>query len=234
MAFPLPLGDTYWYRNNDEKPARAGTRAEAPFGNRSLVGFVVETAEACPIDPVLVKTIRRAIDTEAVFSAATVSLAEWVASMYFCSVGEALGAMLPTGRREIAQISAESRISRMRKALPLTARTERALEGILKMPAGTTSFRPDGTADGSVLQAPSEPSRDRSVIYLVPKSRLRAKSSGRPAAVWGCLRRHPFQTHAFPETIGMAANPQRGSAHDNWRPQRDLRPRPKPRPHRHR
>jgi len=176
MAFPLPLGETYWYRNNSEKPARTGGRAEAPFGNRSLVGFVVETAGTCPIDPALVKTIKRAIDTEAIFSAATVNLAEWVATMYFCAVGEALGAMLPTGRREIAQISAEIEDFQIGdKALPLTAEQTIALEGILKSQTGTTYlYGPTGTGKTEVFLQAAERTlaAGRSVIYLVPEIAL--------------------------------------------------------------
>jgi len=81
IAFPLPIGETYWYRNNDEKPVQEGCRAEAPFGRRSLVGFVIETAVACPLDPALVRPIKRAVDGDRIFAEPTVRLAEWVARM---------------------------------------------------------------------------------------------------------------------------------------------------------
>ena len=176
MAFPLPIDDTYWYRNNDEKPARTGCRAEAPFGRRSLTGFVVETAETCPIDPALVKPIKRAVDTETIFAEPTVKLAEWVARMYFCSVGEALGSMLPTGRRESAQASAEIEDFQIGdKALPLTNEQSIALDGILSTDAGTTYlYGPTGTGKTEVFLQAAERTlaAGRSVIYLVPEIAL--------------------------------------------------------------
>ena len=176
IAFPLPLEGAYWYRNSEQKPARVGCRAEAPFGSRSLAGFVVDTAETCPIDPALIKTIKRTIDAEAVFAASTVKLAEWVATMYFCSMGEALGAMLPTGRREIAQISAEIEDFQIGdKALPLTGEQSEALDGILKSKTGTTYlYGPTGTGKTEVFLQAAERTlaAGRSVIYLVPEIAL--------------------------------------------------------------
>lgn len=176
IAFPLPIDDTYWYRNNDEKPARIGCRAEAPFGRRGLAGFVVETAPTCSLDPTLVKPIKRAVDTEAIFAESTVQLASWVARMYFCSLGEALGSMLPTGRRESLQLSAEIEDFQIGdKALPLMEEQRAALEGILASESGTTYlYGPTGTGKTEVFLQAAERTlaAGRSVIYLVPEIAL--------------------------------------------------------------
>ncbi|HWR10407.1 MAG TPA: primosomal protein N' [Rectinemataceae bacterium] len=176
IAFPLPIDDTYWYRNNDEKPARMGCRAEAPFGRRGLAGFVVETAPSCALDPALVKPIKRVVDAEAIFAESTVSLAAWVARMYFCSLGEALGAMLPTGRRESLQASAEIEDFQIGdKALPLMEEQRAALDGVLASESGTTYlYGPTGTGKTEVFLQAAERTlaEGRSVIYLVPEIAL--------------------------------------------------------------
>jgi len=176
VAYPIPLDETYWYANDTGKPASLGCRVEAQLGRRSLTGFVVETATSCPIDPALLKPIRRVVDAEVIFSKSTVELAEWVARMYFCSFGEALGAMLPTGRRESPQLSAEIEDFQIGdRALPLTDEQKIALDGILAGEAGTTYlYGPTGTGKTEVfLQAAEQTlSGGRSVIYLVPEIAL--------------------------------------------------------------
>lgn len=176
LAFPLPMEETYWYRNSEEKPAAIGCRAEAPLGRRRLAGFVVETADACPIAQALLKPIKRAVDAEAIFAESTVRLAEWVARMYFCSLGEALGSMLPTGRRESPQPSTEIEDFQIGdKALPLTAEQRSALGGILDSDKGTTYlYGPTGTGKTEVFLQVAEATLavGRSVIYLVPEIAL--------------------------------------------------------------
>ncbi len=176
LAFPLPLEGTFWYRNAADKPARTGCRAEAPFGRRSLVGFVVETADACPVDESLVKAIKRTVDEELLFDESTARLARWVATMYFCSEGEALGAMLPTGRRESAQLSAELEDFQIGDvALPLMDEQGAALAAILADKAGTTYlYGPTGTGKTEVFLQAAERTlaEGRSVIYLVPEIAL--------------------------------------------------------------
>jgi Primosomal protein N'' (replication factor Y) - superfamily II helicase len=107
LAFPLPLEARYWYKNSLESPAGLGYRAEAFLGRRKSTGFVVEEADSCPLEESLLKSITRSIDKEPLFDASTVALAQWLSTMYFCSLGEALGAMLPSGRRESSQVLGE-------------------------------------------------------------------------------------------------------------------------------
>lgn len=176
IAFPLPLAETYWYRNSEEKPLYKGYRAQAPLGRRSLVGFVVETAQDCPIDDSLIKPVERALDAEALFGDSTIDLAAWVAQMYFCSLGEALGAMLPTGKRESAQSFAEMEDVQIGEAaLCLTQEQKDALDGIFAREAGTTYlYGPTGTGKTEVFLQAAERSlaAGRSVIYLVPEIAL--------------------------------------------------------------
>jgi primosomal protein N' (replication factor Y) (superfamily II helicase) len=176
LAFPVPLDETYWYANLPEKPAREGCRAEAQLGRRKLVGFVVETSDACPLDPSLLKTIVRVVDTDPIFDASTVKLAEWISRMYFCPLGEALSSMLPSGRRENSPPSAEIEDFQIGDhALPLTPEQEVALGGILAAGSGTTYlYGPTGTGKTEVFLQAAERSlgEGRSVIYLVPEIAL--------------------------------------------------------------
>ena len=176
VAYPIPLAETYWYSNDTGKPAGIGCRVEAQLGRRSLTGFVVESSGACSVDPSLMKPIRRVVDTEVIFSQPTVELADWISRMYFCSFGEALGSMLPTGRRESPQLSAEIEDFQIGDhALPLTDEQKIALDGILATEAGTTYlYGPTGTGKTEVFLQAAEKTLagGRSVIYLVPEIAL--------------------------------------------------------------
>ncbi|HEY9053975.1 MAG TPA: primosomal protein N' [Rectinemataceae bacterium] len=176
LAFPLPLSEGYWYSASVEASLLEGRRVEAPLGKRKAVGFVVETACECPIDPELIKPIRRVVDAEALYGAETLALASWVSSMYFSSLGEALGAMLPTARREGAGASGELEDFRIGdRALDLGPEQADALEGILGSEAGSTYlFGATGTGKTEVFLQAAEKTLEAggSVIYLVPEIAL--------------------------------------------------------------
>ncbi|MCX7026054.1 MAG: primosomal protein N' [Spirochaetes bacterium] len=176
VAFPLPLEESYWYKVDPGTPDTAGRRVEVPLGRRTQKGFVVGQAKSCPIDPKLLKPVGRVIDDEPLYSKDTVELGQWVASMYFCSLGEALGAMLPTGRRESREPSSEiEEFSIGEKALELNFEQAAALDAILASRAGTHYlFGPTGTGKTEVfLQAAEKTMAEkRSVIYLVPEIAL--------------------------------------------------------------
>ncbi len=176
LAFPLPLEARYWYKNSLESPAGLGYRAEAFLGRRKATGFVVEEADSCPLEENLLKSIIRGVDKEPLFDASTVALAQWLSTMYFCSLGEALGAMLPSGRRESSQVLGELEDFVIGdKALPLTEEQKTALESILASePSTTYLYGPTGTGKTEVfLQlAESQLASGRSDIYLVPERAL--------------------------------------------------------------
>jgi len=176
VAFPIPVDDTYWYANLPDFSARLGCRVEARLGRRELTGFVVEAASACPIAPELMKPVRRVVDEEALFSRESVELAAWIAKMYFCSLGEALGAMLTAGRRESAQIISEIEDFQIGDhALELNPEQKAALAGILDRQAGTTYlYGPTGTGKTEVFLQAAELTlaQGKAVIYLVPEIAL--------------------------------------------------------------
>ncbi len=176
LAFPIPVDDTYWYINLAEESASLGCRVEARLGRRELTGFVIEVSPACPIAPELMKPIRRVVDDEALFGKESVELAGWIAKMYFCSLGEALGAMLPAGRRESAQIISEIEDFQIGDhALELNPEQKSALEGILERQSGTTYlYGPTGTGKTEIFLQAAELTlaQGKAVIYLVPEIAL--------------------------------------------------------------
>lgn len=176
VAFPIPVNESYWYLNDEAAPALAGFRVKAELGRRSLVGFAVETAADCPLPLSILKPIGRRVDDEAIFGEQTLKLAEWVSKMYFCSLGEALGTMLPAGKKESEVPSAvfgDFRIGD--RPHGLTDEQEKALGEIISRPDGTTYiYGPTGTGKTEVFLQAAERvlAEGKSVLYLVPEIAL--------------------------------------------------------------
>jgi primosomal protein N' (replication factor Y) len=96
VAFALPLNKTFHYKtDNGTEPANPyiGRRVLAPFGNKTMIGYVVGTTTETPSFPV--KPIHTWVDPQPLLDATFLELAEWMAKKYLCSTGEALSAILP-------------------------------------------------------------------------------------------------------------------------------------------
>src|SRR4051812_731238 len=96
VSFALPLNRTFHYRtlNGAESPnALIGRRVLAPFGNKTMVGYVVGALTDAPNFPT--KSINSWIDSQPLIDPTLLDLAQWLAKTYLCSVGEALAAILP-------------------------------------------------------------------------------------------------------------------------------------------
>ncbi len=100
VVFNLPVDTAFTYRLPDEKKTAVGSRVIAPFGKRSLAGFVVEAEASAPEGLHEIKEITRVIDEEPLFDGDFLDLGRWISEMYYCSLGESLAAMVPGGRRE--------------------------------------------------------------------------------------------------------------------------------------
>ncbi|MDR0452779.1 MAG: primosomal protein N', partial [Treponema sp.] len=101
VVFDLPLKETFSYRKDEKGEAAVGKRVMVPFGRRESLGYVVAERETPPegIGEAAIKTVRRVVDKEPVFGSDNIALAEWIAGYYLCGAGEALAAMIPSGRR---------------------------------------------------------------------------------------------------------------------------------------
>jgi primosomal protein N' (replication factor Y) len=104
LLFDTPLKRRFTYLCDEKGEAEVGKRAVAPFGRREAVGCIAGRRDSPPegFDPKKIKTIRRVVDKEPLFGADELALALWMSAYYLCSEGEALFAMLPSGRRAAA------------------------------------------------------------------------------------------------------------------------------------
>ena len=101
VVFNLPLNKSFTYLKPATLTVEAGYRVIVPFGRRKLVGYVIAVDDECPPGLADIKEVERCVDKRAVFDDSTLELAEWLAGMYMCSLGQALSSVLPGGRREI-------------------------------------------------------------------------------------------------------------------------------------
>ncbi|MDR1105796.1 MAG: primosomal protein N' [Treponema sp.] len=206
LLFDIPGNQSFTYRDV-EKPkatgktaavrAEAGKRAMVPFGNREALGYITGTREKPPpgIDEGAVKAIRRVVDAEKVFDEEDMALAEWMAAYYLCGRGQALAAMIPSGRRAASFLSLPDEEEIGAGPLELSDEQRSALDAITK---GLSSSPPPpeaGAADGppslplppmlylygitgsgktEVFLRSAEYALDmgKSVIYLVPEISL--------------------------------------------------------------
>ena len=96
VVFPLPLPQPFTYLIPDDlrEISQIGCRVVAPFGPRTLTGFIVRLKEHSKIEKL--KALIDVLDLEPVFSDEILNLAGWIAEYYLCSLGEALRASLPS------------------------------------------------------------------------------------------------------------------------------------------
>lgn len=182
IVFDVPLDRAFTYRLDDKAASRVGVRVMAPFGKREALGYVVAEKTEAPegLSESSLKKVRRVVDAEPLFGADEISLARWMAGFYLCGIGEALAAMIPSGRREVAPPAfAEEDFSESDAALGLSAEQKAALEALSKQADGKQSamhylYGITGSGKTEVFLRAAERclSEGRSVIYLVPEISL--------------------------------------------------------------
>lgn len=187
LVFNLPVYQSFTYRapkaktGEDECVSFVGRRAEVVFGSRRLAGFVISERETLPegfpVAEAEIKEVVRMVDASPVFGIGEISLSHWIAQFYICSDGEALGAMIPSGRREsetggIAFDDFDFEIS----SRELSAEQKRAVEGILDPAQRSPSYLFGVTGSGKtevfLCAADAVLARGQGVIYLVPEISL--------------------------------------------------------------
>ncbi|MDR1444491.1 MAG: primosomal protein N' [Treponema sp.] len=205
LVFDIPANQRFTYRNREPAPPRkgakppseavSGKRVMAPFGKRDILGYIVAEREEAPanIEPGNIREIRRVVDSECTFGAEDIALAEWIAAYYLCSLGEALAAMIPSGRRPGAYSALYGGEEIAPAPLELSAEQREALEAVTAPPgAGTPMFYLYGiTGSGKTevfLRAAEETlNRGKSVIYLVPEIALTHQTAEAIKARFGPL-----------------------------------------------
>lgn len=102
LVFPVSLKQVFTYRIPEALSGLVvpGMRCLVSFGRRQTVGLVTGLASKAPAQAKTMKSIDSLLDTEPSLSPDLLQLGQWIADYYYCSLGEALFAMLPLGYRK--------------------------------------------------------------------------------------------------------------------------------------
>lgn len=179
VVLNLPLNQSFTYLDceNPDGKSRVGFRADLKFGNRRMTGFVISENESlppdCPVEESKIRPILRILDDEALFDDEIIFLARWMSAYYLCSLGEAISAMLPSGKREV-DAGGFSFIEETpeTKARTLSDEQARAVEEILSSNSNLHYlYGATGTGKTEVFMQVCERllSQNKGVIYLVPE-----------------------------------------------------------------
>ncbi len=176
VAFNIPVKKSFTYRLPDEcGHAGVGVRVTAPFGSRSLNGCVVGECDSPPAGVGEIRDIKRVIDAKPVFGPETLACAGWMADMYMCSLGEALSAMIPGGKRETMAETDELPPEEEARDYGLAERQLAAAASISSRSSGSFylyGVTGSGKTDVFLSVSRKVVEGGRGVIYLVPEISL--------------------------------------------------------------
>ncbi len=98
LVFPLPFRKAFTYSvPGDLEPlVKSGVRAVAPFGKRTLTGFVLHISKTTSVKE-KIKPIKDILDENPIFDKKGLKFYQWVADYYLSSLGEALKLAVPHG-----------------------------------------------------------------------------------------------------------------------------------------
>jgi primosomal protein N' (replication factor Y) (superfamily II helicase) len=173
LAFNLPVRKLFTYRLPEESPAGVGWRASAPFGARTLTGAIVAERPAPPDGVTEIREVKRVVDSRPLFDEKVLALAKWISRMYMCSLGEALSAMLPGGRRETE--TDEFPLDEEPPGYDLAEQQRAAISAITEKGSGSFylyGVTGSGKTDVFLRAAQHVASQGKGVIYLVPEIAL--------------------------------------------------------------
>ncbi len=100
VVFSLPLDKAFTYEVPEDLACEIGCRVIAPVGSRNRTGYIIAVSGEPPKGTFSLKQIVRSLDVHPLFGSSEIALARWMSRFYACSLGEALAAMLPSGRRD--------------------------------------------------------------------------------------------------------------------------------------
>jgi primosomal protein N' (replication factor Y) len=98
VVFPLPFRKAFTYKVPRELESNTvfGVRAIAPFGKRTLTGFIINTSDKTSVKE-KIKPISDILDEVPIINKASLKFYQWIADYYLCSLGEALRLAVPHG-----------------------------------------------------------------------------------------------------------------------------------------
>ncbi len=99
IVFPLPFRKAFTYSipKDLQEVAKVGVRAVAPFGKRTLTGFIINLSETTQLKKNEIKPINDILDDKPIFTTRILKFYQWLADYYLCSLGEALKLLVPHG-----------------------------------------------------------------------------------------------------------------------------------------
>ncbi|MCL6414961.1 primosomal protein N' [Aestuariirhabdus sp. Z084] len=103
VALPSPLRRLFDYLAPDDWPQNAlaeGVRIAVPFGNRTLIGVLIEQPEQSELTPEQLKTALELIDHNPILPDSLLKLCRWCADYYHHSLGDTLSNALPALLRQ--------------------------------------------------------------------------------------------------------------------------------------
>ena len=166
LCFDIPANQVFSYQADEKHEAAAGKRAMVPFGKRGrdTLGYIIAERENQPegLEASEIKSIRRVVDREPLFGKRDIELAQWISAYYLCSIGQALAAMIPSGRRipSLGSITGDSD-DIAASALELSGEQKAALYTIIN------TWEKDYFSNN---KADKEPLSDNETIKTLPKS----------------------------------------------------------------
>ena len=192
LCFDIPAAmQTFSYRVDEKGEAAVGKRAMVPFGRRGrdTLGCIIAERDSPPdgLEAAEIKTIRRVVDKEPLFDTRDIELAQWISAYYLCGIGQALAAMIPSGRRVPSYGSLAGDSDDIApSALELSAEQQAALDAIIgsgesgvgsretRTPAMFYLYGITGSGKTEVFLRAAEHmlKAGKSVIYLVPEISL--------------------------------------------------------------
>ena len=142
----LPVDQPFTYSFEPKKDSKSkvvenlpeiGKRAEIRFGNRKTTGFITgvynELPPNCPVGLEKIRPLKRVLDEKPLFGKELIETARWTSRYYLCTFGEAVFAMIPSGRRESSAggFSFESELLGSNEKNILSEEQEKAVQEII-------------------------------------------------------------------------------------------------------
>ncbi|WP_028973984.1 replication restart helicase PriA [Spirochaeta cellobiosiphila] len=175
VIFNTPLHNEFTYLPPDkDEGITVGMRIEAPFGKLKKIGIIIGVDQEFHGEYEL-KQIIRLIDKQPLLTEDLISLGQWVSSFYYCSLGEALFMMLPSGKREKSLPALFEEEIAPPKVIHLSEEQQQALDAIItgdKDWLYLYGITGSGKTEVFLRAAEYMIGHDKGVIYLVPEIAL--------------------------------------------------------------
>ena len=216
LVFDIPADQSFTYCADEKSEAACGKRAMVPFGRRDCLGYIIAERDTPPdgVKDEAVKKIRRVVDSEPIFDNNDIEIARWMAGFYLCGTGQALSAMIPSGRRMIVPAVPDND-EEDAPSLTISEEQAAALDAIIAQDSGLPSplsplpaknlppmfylygVTGSGKTEVFLRAAQHMMNAGKSVIYLVPEISL---------------------THQTAEVIGKRFGSQAATLHSGMSP----------------